>query len=65
MAKLIDREVLEGLAASNRPRIPKYVDDSGRRMRWAGDGWADEGPTQGDEEATVRGSLVPEPIDIR
>lgn len=60
---MIDRETLEMLAVLNSPRIPSVVNDSGRRMRWVGIGWVDEGTALGTEDATVRCSIPPAPID--
>lgn len=63
MTTHMDRERLETLAVLNSPQIPKLVNDSGRRMRWVGIGWVDEGLAQGDEECVVRNSIPPNPTD--
>ena len=63
MTTHMDRERLEELAVLNSPHIPKLVNDSGRRMRWVGIGWVDEGQALGDEECVVRNSIPPSPTD--
>lgn len=63
MTTYMDREKLEELAVLNSTKLPRLVNDSGRRMRWVGIGWVDEGVALGDEECVVRNSIPPSPTD--
>lgn len=63
MTTYMDREALEELAVLSSNRLPRLVNDSGRRMRWVGIGWVDEGLALGDEECVVRNSIPPCPTD--
>jgi len=45
----IKRVDLARLAYCNSPKLPQAINDDGRRKRWVGIGWVDEGPAHGDE----------------
>jgi hypothetical protein len=45
----IGRAELARLAFVNSGRLPQVVNDGGRRTRWVGIGWVDEGAARGDE----------------
>lgn len=45
----IAREELARLAFVNARRMPQVVNDGGRRKRWVGIGWVDEGEATGRE----------------
>lgn len=47
--KRIERSKLARLAFCNSRRMPQVVNDGGRRKRWVGIGWIDEGPATGRE----------------
>ena len=49
----IDFKELKRLSFCNSGRLPQVVDAWGRRMRWMGIGWVDEGPAKGDEVLVV------------
>ena len=44
---------LQRLIFCNSDRLPQTVNDDGKRKRWVGIGWVEEGPANGTEEATV------------
>jgi hypothetical protein len=44
---------LQRLIFCNSSKLPQVVDDEGRRKRWVGMGWVDEGLANGTEEARV------------
>jgi hypothetical protein len=41
------------MAAVNSPELPHLIEDNGRRKRWVGIGWVDEGPADGTEVLVV------------
>jgi hypothetical protein len=51
--KTITRVELSRLSFCNSSKIPSYVNLDGRRKWWAGIGWVDCGPAQGDEVCVV------------
>lgn len=44
---------LAALAFTNSALMPQVVNASGRRKRWVGIGWVDEGPAKSDEVEVV------------
>ena len=54
MEKTIDIETLQRLAFCNSDRLPKVINDDGRRKRWVGIGWVDEGKADGSETEVIR-----------
>lgn len=51
--KTIERKKLARLALCDSPDLPPVVNDDGRRRRWVGIGWVDEGPADGTETQVV------------
>jgi hypothetical protein len=51
--KKITRERLARLAFCNSKELPELISVQGRRKRWVGIGWVDEGPATGYEHALV------------
>lgn len=49
----VKRDALARMAAINSKDLPHLVDDGGRRLRWVGIGWVDEGPADGTEVMVV------------
>lgn len=49
----VKRADIARMSFTNSPRIPKTVNDGGRRKRWVGIGWVDEGPANGREAAVL------------
>lgn len=49
----VKRSVLVRMAAINSRDLPHLIDDGGRRKRWFGIGWVDEGPADGTEVLVV------------
>jgi len=47
--KTISRSELSRLAFVNSRLTPQVVNDNGRRKRWVGIGWVDEGKAKGTE----------------
>ena len=50
---VITRGRLATLSLINSPLCPSVVNDDGRRKRWVGIGWVDEGPADGTEVRVV------------
>lgn len=53
MKKTITTETLVRLAFCNSDKLPQVIDDEGRRKRWVGIGWIDEGLATGDETEVI------------
>jgi hypothetical protein len=51
--KTISRTELCSLVRCNSDKLPSPVSLEGRRMRWVGIGWVDEGPATGQEPRVV------------
>jgi hypothetical protein len=49
----IKRDELARLAALNSRDLPHLIDDGGRRKRWVGIGWVDEGSADGTEVLVI------------
>jgi hypothetical protein len=49
----VKRDVLARMAAINSKDLPQLIDDGGRRKRWFGIGWVDEGSADGTEVLVV------------
>lgn len=49
----ITRADLSRKAFANAKDLPQVVDLAGRRMRWVGIGWVDEGPAKGTEVQVI------------
>lgn len=56
----ITRRRVARLAFANSKDLPWLIDDRGRRRRWVGIGWIDEGPALGDEHARVVDDPAPD-----
>lgn len=56
MKKTIDVETLQRLAFCNSEKLPKTINDDGRRKLWVGIGWIDDGPATGSETKVIRSS---------
>ena len=54
MKKTIKIETLERLAFCNSDELPQVINDEGRRKRWVGIGWIDEGQATGSETKVIR-----------
>lgn len=52
--KTITAKRLAWLSMCNSRSLPKLVNDEGRRKRWVGIGWVDEGPAKGTETRVTR-----------
>lgn len=52
--KTIPVETLARYAFSNSKNLPQVVNDRGRRLRWVGIGWCDEGPARPSDTVVVR-----------
>lgn len=49
----VKRDALVRMAAINSRNLPHLIEDGGRRKRWVGIGWVDEGPADGTEVLVV------------
>jgi len=49
----VKRDALVRMAAINSRDLPHLIEDGGRRKRWVGIGWVDEGPADGTEVLVV------------
>lgn len=49
----VKRDALARMAAINSKDLPHLIEDGGRRKRWFGIGWVDEGPADGTEVMVV------------
>ena len=54
MKKTIYIETLQRLAFCNSDKLPQVINDEGRRKRWVGIGWVDDGPATGSETEVIR-----------
>jgi len=54
MEKTITIKEFERFQFCNSPKLPQLINDNGRRKRWVGIGWVDEGELQGNETSIVK-----------
>lgn len=52
--KTITVEQLARYSFLNSKKLPQVVNDRGRRLRWVGIGWCDEGPAKPSDTVVIR-----------